>query len=825
MQESFFSRQFWLLAGVFFFAMACSGGGCSTCASCGIEPIPGGYPIAERIDNSMQVRLTSSGIQFMEDNAAGLVDRFLPGGLNFEIPPTSTTTSVAVLGDVDIDVCAGGGCFVQGEVRSLDLVPTAPNRLQVRLRLLLQTVNAAGAPSNIPIAMVGGCTFLGCVVDTTCQASLDTSRGSRPEVGIVANVDFNEEGHIERIGYTRVDVSGASIDPAADLEDADIEFGGCSGISGALINFVAGFLQGQIVDQLRSQVNDTLQSAVADQLCMSEPPSGCPTGTTVDGSGICNYSDGTCVPQLLGTDGRGDLGVQAVGGFSPGAHAPSEFLLAAGGEGVANDGLSLFFYGGFLSMNRDFSSYPGHNPCVPLIDPPALPIIPQAPTFLSANQIAALGAPHDVAIGVSEMYMNHAGYGIFDSGLLCVGTGTRASQQLSTGLLSALIRSLDSVAFPEDASAIGLMLRPQLAPIVEVGGGADSGEDLLTITLPELQIDFYVWSTERYVRFMTFQSDMQIGVNLVADAGQIVPEVSGISALNPVVTNSELLTEDPAALAGLVENVINMFAGMATGGLSGFDLPDVMGLRLVVPPGGIRGIDESGDEFLGIFANFELAPAMAYTAAADTRMEIGEIRIDPVPLALETFGQGPMPQVQLTLEGIGPEGAELEYSYRFDEGQWSRWTRDPNIVAESPYLFLQGRHPVEARARVIDAPRTVDPEPARGEIIIDVLAPEIRMQQIDADRFLLEARDIVSNESLEYRVRFDDAAFGEWLPLLEGVELDGSAARIVQVEVRDESGNVGARRENLIRGLPNPSASGSGCGCAVPGRSGDDGAP
>ena len=38
----------------------CGGGGCSSCESCGLTPIPGAYPLEHRIDNSAQVRLTSS---------------------------------------------------------------------------------------------------------------------------------------------------------------------------------------------------------------------------------------------------------------------------------------------------------------------------------------------------------------------------------------------------------------------------------------------------------------------------------------------------------------------------------------------------------------------------------------------------------------------------------------------------------------------------------------------------------------------------------------------------------------------------------------------
>src|SRR5690606_4722476 len=112
-----------------------------------------------------------------------------------------------------------------------------------------------------------------------------------------------------------------------------------------------------------------------------------------------------------------------------------------------------------------------------------------------------------VGIGIAEAFLDYAAYGLFDSGLLCLGVGTRLSQQLSTGLVSALIGSLNALTFPEENSALSIALRPQAPPDVHLGTGVEA-DPLLQISLPAVEADFYVWSSERYVRFMTFKTDL-----------------------------------------------------------------------------------------------------------------------------------------------------------------------------------------------------------------------------------------------------------------------------------------------------------------------------
>ena len=54
-----------VVVGLILLVFACSGGGCSSCAGCGILPIPGGFPIADRIEEARAARrdLSAGGVR------------------------------------------------------------------------------------------------------------------------------------------------------------------------------------------------------------------------------------------------------------------------------------------------------------------------------------------------------------------------------------------------------------------------------------------------------------------------------------------------------------------------------------------------------------------------------------------------------------------------------------------------------------------------------------------------------------------------------------------------------------------------------------------
>lgn len=800
-----------------FLVFACSGGGCSGCEGCGLRPIPGAFPIDARIPNSAQIRLTSSGIGFIESNIDAIVANFLAGGLDFEIPSSRVDIPTADYGEI----CPGGGCFAHAEIEDLQLIPTGPNVLHAIIQLRLDSRNGAGERAALPVHVEDIAGF----IDADLNVDIDTTRADRTFVALETDITFAEETAPSRAGYTRIDVGTVAFIEGQGIEDDDIDISG-DGIGGAIVSFLVNLFKGTVVDLLVDQISGLTDGLVGDNLCTTRTEFGCPTGTFDRGDtspeAIC-YLNATapggdapdaCVPILLGMDGRGDLGEAFLGGFSPGTHAPIQFVLASGGEGEAiAEGMSLFMVGGFQSWNRDFTVTPGHNACVPMITPPPMPTIARASAF-RGNTIPGTATETHVGIGLSEDYLDYAGYGMFDAGALCIGTGTPLAQELSTSLISLLIGSLDALAFPAENAPLAIALRPQLAPDFEIGTA--SGSDLLTITLPELQMDFYVWSTERYVRFMTFQTDMVIGINLAVEGNQLVPTISGITPTNSVVTNSELLTETPAMVASTLETILMNFAGMFASALSPFDLPEIMGFNLLVPEGGIRGVDSDGETFLGIFANLELAGPSPLVAPVETTLSIADVTLDPASMALETWNAGEGNSAWLYFGSEAPAGAEVEYSYRIDGTYWRPWTTDRRVRIDETTLLLQARHTIEARARVVGEFASVDATPARAELLIDILPPTIELNQ-DERGWIVTARDVITDaDDLETRYRLPGGEWSVWTPgevvidaaLAEGLRGD------MTIETRDEAGNVAASVQPLIRGRPDPDLA-AGCGCRV----------
>lgn len=817
--SSFYGRSLVLMLGLTVFSCS-GGGGCSSCEGCGVTPIRGGYPTGERIANSAQVRLTSSGIGFIEDNIAGVVATFLPDGLDFDIPRTTQSIGIG-----SITICPDSNCRAHLEIDALDLNPVAPNELDAHLRLILDSRDLAGGRARIEIDVPG----------TTCEADLDTRDGGREFVGLIAKIAFADTTQPARLNYTHVEVASVALAPGEDIEndDLDIRAESCSGLgclnpARALCSIAnLDAIKGILLDQLTSQISDLANGAISDQLCQTHGEYGCPDGTfSVPDSNpdsVCRFGpaeEDECVPILLGMDGEGDLGGTLLGGFSPGTHAYAQFLLAAGGNDPAmggageavNGGMTLNFFGGFRGTDRTFNTTPAHHSCVPTIPPPPRPTIPELAAF-RGNVIPGTTTETHVGFGIAEAYMDYAGYGMFDSGMLCLGAGTRLSQQLSTGLVSALIRSLSDLTFPEGDSPITIAIRPQTAPDFTIGAGTE-GDPLLQIALNQLQMDFYVWSTERYIRFMTFQTDLTIGIDLSVEGNQLVPTIRYVSSTNSSVTNSELLSEQPSALASTLETVIGSFAGMLTSGISPFDLPEIMGFELQVPAGGITRVREGEHNFLGIFANLALASA-PYTAPVETTLTVSDLSLDRESMDPEHWNQGEGNHVWLHFGAEGPLAVEFEYSYRIDGGPWSAWTTDQRVLVEDDILLLQARHEIEGRARVVGEPASTDESPVVAELLVDILPPTLHVART-AEGVTVRANDVITpSDVLEVRYQVD----GEWTDWGRVFTLDvpHDDADVV-VEVRDEAGNVGRSQSALIRGLPNANV--EGCGCSAPGSNG-----
>lgn len=802
---------------VFLLVASCSGGGCSSCAGGAITPIRGGFPLTpeRRIPRAMQVRLTDQGLRSIESIAPDLFAGFLRDG----IPIPESRADCGLLGT--LTVCPGGGCRVRVELaapptRAMELSFVPVDQIKVRVRLVLRSEG----PRHIDLR---GCGANG-------HIEVDTTRGSRPYVGLETHVAIRRDTHNERRHYFRADLvsptgSGDALreTPGEEIETDDISH------SGGLFSWLINLFRSQLINQLRSQFGRALrpvQEALAHP-SMPDPP-GCPTGTRADGR-YCRYSDDSLVPRLLGSDGTGDFG-RLVGRITPGLRAPNSYVIAAGdpdhGAEVSAAGMTVNVLGAVVSGQ--------HNPCVPRLSPPPTPSIPEW-TNLRQNSVPGSTVTPHLGIGVAEEFLNSALWNLWDSGLFCLGVTTRVSQQFATGILTALpaLASLRNVTFPQRTAAAALIFRPQQPPRVTIGRGTQVDTDpLMRVEFPRLAVDFYAWSEERYVRFMTVTTDLTIPVNLTQEATGLRPVVGMARTANTSVTNTQLLYNAmPAQLAAVLDSLLGTAIGMFAGRLPTFALPSVPvpgtdgmpvgSIEIQVPMGGIQGLSEGTSRYVALFANLQYrrAGAMMSTAELDATAAIDPPVFDP-----HVYDFGPdfrvenLPRVRLRMGVANDFGHEVEYSYRVDEMGWSAWTRDSVVEVQSPSFIAQGRHVIEVRARVAGQPSTADREPARVEFIIDTVPPTARIDR-RGDELWVSAHDEVSDsDHIEYRFEFDGRDEGTWLRTPHVRIPDG--ARRYTVRVRDESGNettlTGVLDALTIRGGPSTDES-TGCGCSTPG--------
>ena len=823
---SLLRRLYWIFLVVL--VSGCSGGGCSGCAGGAIQPIPGGYPLTPdtRIPHSAQIRLTENGLRRVEAIAPSLLGGLVGSGI--PVPRTVAPVSIAGFTACRAIICSSGSCSISVSLPPADALRLSfaePSGILARARIQASGDIGLRACCGSCSDSCGGALCL-TVASPTLQVR--TERGTHPYLGLSTKINIARDQHAPRRNYHRADIvsptgMGDAIQETTGegIEDADIN---CtdSWICG-LVNLLRGTIIGQFRGQF-AQALGPIQDALA-ATSMPNPP-GCPTGTTADGA-RCRYPDDrSLVPTLLGTEGRGNLGA-LLAGFSPGLNAPVSLALAAGdptrdGQ-VTNGGMTINMFGAIQSVR--------HNACVPRVSAPAMPSIPEW-NALRMNTVPGTTTAIDLGIGVSEEYLNYALYQVWDAGLFCLSAGTNLSQQLAAGTFAALppLNSLRTVIYPGSNAPLAIVLRPQLPPRARIAGGTNVMTDpLLTITLPRVALDFYTWSEERYVRFMTLTTDISLPVNLQPDAMGLQPALgeARVEMIEPSV-NTQLISNDPALIGPIVQSILGPALSMVGGAINPIALPSIplpgsggMSLgdvRITVPPRGVQGVTEGMSRFLGIFANLSYVPAgmRPDTIELDTTATLDRVEVDRAFWTSEGLRAENRPRVTFTVGTPNDFGHRAEYSYRIDRGTWSIFSTETRYTLQDWAFVGQGPHAIEVRARVLDEPRTADGEPARIEFNIDTVAPTLSAR-IEGAEVVAEATDEVS-PSIEYAFQFDDSPRTAWATASR-IALP-EEARVVHVFARDGEGNTSqvdlTTGLRLIRGGPSTN-SGGGCGCRVPG--------
>lgn len=665
-----------------------------------MEPIPGGFPSAERQSNAVQIRVSDTGLTAITNNPAALISGFGSG----------PAPGVVEFGGIQVDLNRA-----TNDTPRLVLNPVqGASRLGFTMRARLKTPT----PMPVDTGIIGTCDL---TIDTTKNCGAvpnppNPNDNNHCDVTITGDINFSQDA---TAGTTRIQATNVNI---ANLTNDDIDLGGS--IACDLANFALSFATGFLVDQFKGQI----ESQVNDQVCKQ-----CPGGT-VDECGpfasactdmVCEKSNGDCL-QELGIAGR-MRGSALFGSLSPGTTGAIDIYEVAGGYATTNsNGLALGMLGGMLPGGT------ARDRCGPMATAPANATISQS-SFFQGNTRPDTNAPFGVAFGIHKSQLADFAYAGYDGGLLCLTIGSSTVSQLSTSTISLLARSLSKLN--EGNAPIAVGLRPQSPPTIALGkntftddgmGNVTLTEPLLDLTFTGMEIDFFAAVDDQYIRIMTLVTDIHLPIGLQVTAmGELSPVIGDVdnAFTNVSVKNSEALTESPQDIADLFPSLLNLVLPQLSGGLGSFALPELGGLQLSVTditsvpttPGG------PDNDFLAIFANLAVAPAQKPVRTIAT---LGEVYQPPADDARHPgrWKRARQPTVQLHLGAEGLAAGDVQYSWRIDQGTWSAWSTNPNPTLTSSVFWLPGSHQIEVRARAKNQPETVDLVPVQLAVELGVNA-------------------------------------------------------------------------------------------------------
>lgn len=773
-----------------FLVAACSDDGCSSCACGGFTegPYPANAPVVQL---SGQVRVTPSGLDFLETNIGTLISQAVPGGLSFCIPSGDQICQNST--------CSTGeaGCDLSVTIDSAELNPTPPDTLDIE-------ITVGDLQEQLPIR----------ILSTNCVAKLQHPSNSslpgqiRASVPVTISVDpITKDTQIE-LGELDLDLSNLKI----DIDGSGLGVIVCESVDAAAS---IGFVRNLIIGQLTPTLQDTIDDLVGSQLCRTcDTENPCSPGTC-DSEGVCRYADNRCVPRKLGTEGRFLVG-DALADFTEHPESAMDLVLKAADYAAVNDGLTLGIRSGFEPdlLRR----------CVPA-DPTRRPNDAPIPldTTVTGN-LKPNGQPFMFGFGYHKKAVQHLLWSVWGSGATClmIGSDSIDSIQLSTSLFTALLPSLRNVV--PGGSAIYIKIVPQQAPDVVLGqnrvmpsGTTYTIEDpLMTIDWKDLDIHIYAFGQERWTRLFTLRGDLVIPVAIVPDGmGKIVPVLGDLN--NAVVNirpiDSELVSEDPQKLIDLLPTLLGAALPALAGAIGDpIELPDLLGLQLQLGPEDITSVDNGN--MIGIFANLAAGAPQPYVIELEPMIASAQVEYTTLPSGM------PRPIVHLqTLALPIDDSFEREFSWRVDDGFWSQWVRDTNLAINDPRLTLPGNHTVAVRARIAGTPESTSELVATHEVVIDWDTPTVRIER-DANLVSFAIEDTIA-EDVQVRWRLvGEGLEGNWTSWGNVRELDLSTLSLpepfrIDVEAKDREERLASDTRTVHRALegiqPAPSTPKTGC--------------
>lgn len=733
------SRVNFILSALFLLALGACGnaGGCGGCG--GSLPLPaGGLPADQTVEGGAQIRVTPAGFTKLQSILPALLNEQFEAG--FCVPRGEVGNCAGGLGT--------GACYCTDNNG-----PSCAAGCQVDVSLNRLTPTVRGNKLNIDISTSIGTNVgiqgqvLG--IDFSCHLGV-SSNDLRGDFDIAFGIDPGN-GEL-RINLDRINSFHLGLD-----------FSGCGPVSDVadfLASVIDSFLGQFIVRLLTPAINNLLQGFL---------------------------------PNPLGLAAMMDVNA-LVGGVSPGTDGFLEARIVPGGYiNLVNNGMSLGVITG-LNADEDPATRGPALDSEPHLCAPPLPApnfgAPPANLPLTSRATYALGvaaefngAPDpqtDVAMGVSETMLDLAGHHLVTSGAMCLGIGTSSVDQLNLGTIGILVPSLAELGSERGNDPLLLVTRPQRALDFTIGDNTVDSP-AITIGVQNLEIDFYAFLYERYVRAFTLDVTLDVGINLdfeqaPGQPAQILPTLVGISsnAITLKVLNSQFLQESPQKLEAVLPTVFDLITPLL-GNLPGFNVPTFAGFSL--DNLSIQHVTTAQDDFLALYASLGASQLMRNLGATSPLMAsaVGKLDASRRPAAARSTGRaelrrtttpapaavraalgnepGAMPEVAFAVDRVDAAGRELEWSYNLNGGMWRPYRAaagDELIIRDRAFAW-QGTYDIGLKSRVVGDYRTTS-EIQRTEVVIDSVGPRVFGDKAlwAGDRFSVPLLDVVSGHQVQY---------------------------------------------------------------------------
>ncbi len=768
-----------------FFSMACDGG-CDGCGCGGFENTP--YPPTlynETVQQSGQIRVTPTGLDFLETNIGPLVEGAVPGGLAFCVPEQSGTINACYA-----DQCSTGetGCDLTLTIDDATLTPQPPNTLQV-------DVTVGGLDERLPLRVLGA----DCRVVLKSNANGNNPATIGGSVPISFVVDMNSPTRDVKIELGDVDLDLSDVD--IDVEPADSGNIGQILACGATnfltaLNLVNQLLQGAVGPLL----GDTIADLERQNLCTACDMAACPAGSTCAGDDICEFPNGECVPIPLGIEGRMLLG-EALADFTEHPDAALDLMVKAADHASVNDGITIGMRSGYQPNKIER--------CAP-VDPGKRPDYLTIPLSQSiVGNTKPNGQPFMFGIGYHRKAIQHMLWSTWASGATCLRVDQSSigdSFNLSAGAISIFAPSIKTVA--RNDAALYIKITPQVPPdvllgantVTENGGSYTVNDPLMTIDWKDLDIHMYFFTQDRFTRVFTLRGDIVVPVAIVPDGmGQIVPVIGDISnALQNIRVQEAgmVAEEDQAALIDILPSLIGTALPSLLGSVSDpIELPELFGLEFDFQEGDITSVDNN--EMIALYASLRAAQM---TNLVGLHTGISEQRVD--------FGHFPSgvvkPNVELDMfpiMSVPDHEADIEYAYRVDDGWWGLFEVTDTLRIEDPVLLIPGEHTIEVKARLRGAPETTT-MPIVTKVMIDWDKPQVEDVRLKDHQIKAEVYDMVDKDhQLQHRFRIvGEGLDGAWTTWGESaIPAPAQLPELIRVDVesRDRAGNIGEHTQMI----------------------------